>query len=212
MPSFHIHNGEIRSEIHLAAALRYFAGGSYLDITISHQRGKTDVYHSIWAVVHATNRCLCLQFPFPATAAECQEIAVDFTFRSKAHFDNCVGCIDGMLLWTENLFQKNVRKLVLTVVNFIAAIRQNSALTYKEFVMPIAGSHTYLYNILYRHLTTYLLLHLHCTNNWWKDQDSPTDNVSMETMPMSTKHICLSLFPNTSSGPWDAYNYYQSQL
>ena len=70
LPSFHIHNGEIRSEICLAVALRYFAGGSYLDITISHGIGKTDVYHSIWAVVHATNRCPRLQFQFPATVAE----------------------------------------------------------------------------------------------------------------------------------------------
>ena len=62
LPSFHIHNGEIRSEICLAVALRYFAGGSYLDITISHGIGKTDVYHSICAVVHATNQCPCLQF------------------------------------------------------------------------------------------------------------------------------------------------------
>ena len=61
-PTYYIHNGEIRSEIHLAVALRYFAGGSYLDITISHGIGKTDVYHSVWAVVHATNRCTRLQF------------------------------------------------------------------------------------------------------------------------------------------------------
>ena len=42
--SFHVHNGDISSEIHLAVALRYFAGGSYLDISISHGIGKTDVY------------------------------------------------------------------------------------------------------------------------------------------------------------------------
>ena len=46
LPSFHIHNGEIRLEIHLAVALRYFTDGSYLDITISHGIGKTDVYRS----------------------------------------------------------------------------------------------------------------------------------------------------------------------
>ena len=55
LPCFHIHNGEIRSEICLAVALRYFTGGLYLDITISHGIGKADVYRSIWVVVHATN-------------------------------------------------------------------------------------------------------------------------------------------------------------
>ena len=111
MPSFHVHNGEIRSEICLAVALRYFTGGCYLDITISHGIGKTDVYCSTWAVVHATNRCPGLQFQFPGTVTECQEIAADFTFRSKASFDNCVGCLDGMLLWIEKPFLKECEKV-----------------------------------------------------------------------------------------------------
>ena len=59
---FYRHNGAISSEIRLAAALSYFAGGCYLDITISHGIGKTDVYCSVWAVVHATNNCNKLQF------------------------------------------------------------------------------------------------------------------------------------------------------
>ena len=109
LPSFQIHNGEIRSK--QTVALRYFAGGSYLDKTISHGIGKTDVYRSVWAVVHATNSCPRLQFRFPATVAECQESAADFTFRSKAGFDNCVGCIDGMLLWIEKPFLKEYEKV-----------------------------------------------------------------------------------------------------
>ena len=39
LPTFYIHNGEIRLEIHLVVALRYFSGGSYLDLTISHGIG-----------------------------------------------------------------------------------------------------------------------------------------------------------------------------
>ena len=42
--SFHVHNGDISLEIHLATALRYFAGGSYLDISVSQGIRKTDVY------------------------------------------------------------------------------------------------------------------------------------------------------------------------
>ena len=42
--SFHVHNGDISSEMHLAAVLRYFAGGSYLDISVSHGIRKTYVY------------------------------------------------------------------------------------------------------------------------------------------------------------------------
>ena len=77
---FYRHNGAISSKICLAAALQYFAGGSYLDITISHGIGKTDVYHSVWAVVHATNKCTKLQFRFPTMVEECTELASEFTF------------------------------------------------------------------------------------------------------------------------------------
>ena len=41
---FYMRNGQITTEIHLACALRYFAGGSYFDITLSHGIGKTDLY------------------------------------------------------------------------------------------------------------------------------------------------------------------------
>ena len=101
---FYRHNGAISSKIHLAVALWYFADGSYLDITISHGIGKTDVYCSVWAVVHAANNCTKLQFCFPTTVEECTEVASEFIFRSKAGFDNCTGCIDGMLIWTTILY------------------------------------------------------------------------------------------------------------
>ena len=37
-------NGKITTQIRLACALQYFAGGSYLDIIMSHAIGKTDFY------------------------------------------------------------------------------------------------------------------------------------------------------------------------
>ena len=75
---FHYCNGEITTQIHLACALRFFAGGSYLDITISHGIGKTDVYRSVWVVVHATNSCKDLEFHFPMTHEQCKQVAEGF--------------------------------------------------------------------------------------------------------------------------------------
>ena len=77
---FHYRNGEISMEIHLACALRFFAGGSYLDITISHGIGKTDVYRSVWVVVHATNSCKELEFHFDLLS----EVRQDSTIASDA--------------------------------------------------------------------------------------------------------------------------------
>ena len=49
--SFHVHNGDISLEIHLAVALRYFAGGSYLDISTDDQRRVTKQEQAnLWAV------------------------------------------------------------------------------------------------------------------------------------------------------------------
>ena len=117
--SFHVHNGGISLEIHLAVALRYFTGASYLDISVSHGIGKTGVYQSIWAVIHPMNTCAPLQFRFPMTIEEYKAMEDEFSFRSKAGFDNCVGCINGMLLWTEKLFIRNAKGLVLTVASSI---------------------------------------------------------------------------------------------
>ena len=103
---FYMRNGRITTEIRLACALRYFAGGSYLDITLSHGIGKTDLYRSIWAVIHATNACTTLQFSFLTTSAQCESIASEFSHRSKGGFHNCIGCIDGMLVWAEKPSEK----------------------------------------------------------------------------------------------------------
>ena len=89
-PSFFIHNGNITTEICLACTLHYFAGGSYLDITMSHAIGVTDSYLSVWAVVDAMNRCPSLNFRFPTTESECQAISTKFATRSKAGFTNCI--------------------------------------------------------------------------------------------------------------------------
>ena len=76
---FYMRNGWITTEIRLACVLRYFTGGSYLDIMLSHGIGKTDLYRSIWAVIHATNACTTLQFSFPTTSAKCESyMAVPF--------------------------------------------------------------------------------------------------------------------------------------
>ena len=114
--SFHVYNGDISSEIHLAVALRYFAGGSYLDISVSHGIGKTDLYRSVWAVVHAMNTCAPIQFHFPMTIEEWQMI-----FHSEAKqglitvLDASMACYCGL----NNLFLRNAKGLVLTVASSI---------------------------------------------------------------------------------------------
>ena len=58
--------------------IKIFAGGSYLDITISHGIGKMDVYRSVWSVIHATNSCKELEFHFLTKEEQCKQVAEGF--------------------------------------------------------------------------------------------------------------------------------------
>lgn len=51
-----IPNGRIHSEVRLACALRYFAGGSLYDITSTYGISNTEAMNSVWYVVEATNQ------------------------------------------------------------------------------------------------------------------------------------------------------------
>ena len=211
-PTFYRPNGEIKSEIRLGAALRYFAGGSYLDITISHAIGKTDVYRSVWSVVHAANQCPSLQFKFPTTVAECKSVAEEFTFRSQAGFNNCVGCIDGMLVWTEKPLPTQCDKVGVDSGKFFCGRKGKYGLnlqgvcdakrrfTYISVQHPATASDylSFVTSSLYQQLTQGSGL----PSGFCLYGDNAYVNESYMCVP----------FPNTSSGPKDAYNYYQSQL
>ena len=94
-------NGLISTTIHLAAALRFFAGGSPYDLAIVHGISHSSVYESVWSVVDAINQSDALSFRFPTNHVEQRHIAQEFAKKSAAGFDCCVGAIDGILIWTE---------------------------------------------------------------------------------------------------------------
>lgn len=94
-------NGRISSAIRVSAALRYFAGGRPDDICLSHGISHSEVFNSIWLVVDAVNSCNELAFQYPTSHDAQRAIAKGFQQISTPGFDNCAGCIDGMLVWTE---------------------------------------------------------------------------------------------------------------
>ena len=61
--------------------------------------GYNDVYISVWQVVDAINSCETLKITFP-NHEEQALIASRFEVKSTVGFDNCCGCIDGLLIWT----------------------------------------------------------------------------------------------------------------
>jgi hypothetical protein len=98
----------ICTKVRLAAAIRYFGGGSVWDIMISHGMSRTETYESVWSIVDAVNTLLPV-LQYPSCKEEQSKIARGFVRRSECSFDNCAGCIDGMLLWIDQPTQDSCR-------------------------------------------------------------------------------------------------------
>ncbi len=94
-----IPNGPIATSVRLACALRYFAGGSPYDIMVRYGISHTDIFICVWCVVDAINRLAEFCILFPQAHDKQMEIAEGFKAVSQAGFDNCVGAIDGILIW-----------------------------------------------------------------------------------------------------------------
>jgi hypothetical protein len=66
-----------------------------------HGVSHTEVYQSIWRVLDAINQHSDFDMKFPDDNDAQRKIADGFKTKSQAGFDCCVGCIDGILIWTE---------------------------------------------------------------------------------------------------------------
>ena len=83
----------------MSGAIRYFVGSSPLDIVSLHGIGLNDVYGSVWGIIDAINSgCPKLNFKFPTCHEKHKVIVAGFKQKSGVDFDNCAGCIDGMLI------------------------------------------------------------------------------------------------------------------
>ena len=92
-------NGVIPTLTRLAIALRYFAGGSLYDLCPLFGVGRSDAFRSVWMVVEATHRTNLFNLVFPMDHDAKRELARQFSIRSQAGFDCCVGAVDGILIW-----------------------------------------------------------------------------------------------------------------
>lgn len=93
-------NGSITTEARIAMALRYFCGGDPHDIGSNHGvNGTNEVLKSVWMVVDAVNLTPSMNIKFPTSHAEQRIIAEGFQRKSRIGLSNCVGAIDGLLIW-----------------------------------------------------------------------------------------------------------------
>ena len=87
----------------------FFAGGSAYDIFPLFGIRHTSFFRCIWAIVHAINKTPDMRIDFPMEHFKQQQIVHGFMKKSTPRFNCCVGCIDGMLVWTEKPTEHNCR-------------------------------------------------------------------------------------------------------
>jgi hypothetical protein len=93
-------NGDITIATRLAMALRYFCGGDPKDIGHTHGVSNTvEVLKSVWYVVDAVNSTTSMDIKFPMSHVEQHRVAAGFKSKSRIGLSNCVGAIDGLLVW-----------------------------------------------------------------------------------------------------------------
>lgn len=118
-------NGLVPSKLRLSCAIRYFAGAEVYDLILSHGMGRSTIYDSIWGIVDVVNSTPSLSLNtggdiFP-THAEQELISQGFLERSGAGFDQVIGAVDGMLVWTEMPSKKSCRKMSCGQTSFHCA-------------------------------------------------------------------------------------------
>jgi len=95
-----LRGGAVIAEIKLGVALRWLAGGSYLDIAMCHGVAPTSVNKIVDQVVDALieqygEQLAPEKFGDPA---ECERIAETFRRKNHGWVDKCIGAVDGLAI------------------------------------------------------------------------------------------------------------------
>lgn len=205
-------NGFISSETRLAAALRYFAGGSALDIALVFGINHWDVFRSVWMIVDAINETKDLAISFPRIHSKQKEIAKEFQQNSAINIDNCVGAIDGMLVWIQQPTKVDCDEMKIGPKKFYCGRKKKFAMN----LQAVCDAKRRFLDICIRQpgsTSDYLTFR---TSSIFHDIETKGflcnglalygDNAYVSNEYMVTP------FRAVSSGPKDAFNYYQSQV
>ena len=91
--------GGIEPEHKLAVTLRWFAGGSYLDIRLCHGVSIRALYDCLWRVVDAINKIDAMKLVFPWNDNKrLAELELGFAQLSNGKFRGCTFAVDGFCI------------------------------------------------------------------------------------------------------------------
>ncbi len=205
-------NGLISTAARLSMAIRWFAGGDAADIFQVHGVGYKEVYISVWQVVDAINICPDLQIVFPASHDEQKKIARGFRAKSRASFSNCVGCIDGMLVWTNKPNKNSARDAGFGEAKFFCGRKKKFGLAlqaicdHKRRFLDVEVGHPASTSDYLCFTTSEIHLKLREKGFLADGLCLYGDNAYVNTPFMATP------YKGAQSGVKDAYNFYHSQL
>ena len=206
-----IPNGRISTDVRLGCALRYFAGGSPLDIMSKYGVSHTENMYSAWYVVEATNKKQQWYIKYPQNHEEQLKIADAFRVKSSVDFGCCAGTIDGILIWMNRPTLTEARKVGVDQQKFYCGRKHKFGLNCQA-VCDVRGRFLDM-SITYGAASSDLLAFENSKLYKLLEQGilAPglclfRDNAYLNTIYMATP------YPNTSGGPKDNYNFFHSQL
>jgi hypothetical protein len=205
-------NGIIPSPTRLSIALRYFAGGSSYDISLTHGVSHTEVFNSVWIVVEAVNKCSEFDIKFPSDHAKQREIAAGFAYKSTACFDMCAGAIDGILIWIEKPSARDCDTAGCGPQKFFCGRKKKYGLNMQATCdsegkfLDVSIHHPGATSDYLAFSTSHLKYQLQTPGFLATGLCLFGDNAYVNTFYMATP------FKAVSSGTKDDYNFYQSQV
>jgi len=209
--AFHFHNGTVHSSVRLACAIRYFAGGAAYDLMAIYGLSYSEVMNSVWIVVEAINHHDEFIIEYPSDHAKQEEIAAVFREKSEVDFDNCAGCIDGLLIWIHKPTKKEQEHSSTDAAKFLCSRKNKYGLN----LQGVADSRGRIldFSIVYGGASSDCIAFE--ASNLWKRLEKGLlkpglvlfgDNAYLNTPYMATP------YGNVGPGAKDNYNYYHSQV
>ena len=212
-------NGTVPNSVRLAVALRYFAGGDPLDIALVYHITPCVVHESVWIVVDAINKTNELNIKFPTSHEEQLKVASEFKARSAAGFDNCAGCIDGMLIWTHKPTKPELEVLGIGSKKFFCGRKKKFGLN----LQAVCDARRRFLDVEIKHpgsTSDYLAFALSRLHQKLEGRSPQCPTLPFlcpglalygDNAYVNTKYMVVP-FKNVSEGAKDAFNFYHSQV
>ena len=121
-------NGPITHTARLSMALRIAAGGDPLDIATNHGVNPNEPMSSFWCVVDAIHQSEQLDIKFPTSHDEQKMLAKEFEAKSSINICNCVGAIDGILIWVHQPTEADCKDLGFGPIKFLCGRKKKFGL------------------------------------------------------------------------------------